>query len=278
MAQKSVLITGCSKGGIGDALAQEFHARGLRVFATARSPAKIEHLKERGIETLRLDVTSPEDVSEAVKKVASKTGGSLDFLILNAGTHHWMPFSDCSIDEVRQMLETNIISIYTVTQPFLPLLIKARGLIATIGSINQVLSPPYQTAYNACKHAINGITDTLRVELASLGVRVVNIVTGSVDTAQHAGAVSLPESSYYAAAKKDIESKKMMNQGWKQRPEEYAKKVVGDLLGSRPGPWIWRGGMATTIWLVTAILPKGWMDDTFAKNASLGLVKPPRAT
>ena len=82
--KQSVLITGCSKGGIGDALAQEFHSRGFLVFATARNIAKIQHLKELGCETLVLDVTNERSIEEAVKYVSEKTG-SVHCLINNAG-------------------------------------------------------------------------------------------------------------------------------------------------------------------------------------------------
>lgn len=82
---KSVLITGCSEGGIGDALAKEFHTKGLRVFATARNLKSIAHLKDVGMETLPLDVTSSSSIAEAVKSVEAATGGSLDFLVNNSG-------------------------------------------------------------------------------------------------------------------------------------------------------------------------------------------------
>jgi 1-acylglycerone phosphate reductase len=82
---KSVLITGCSKGGIGDALAQEFHSKGLRVFATARNLQKVKHLKELGLDVLELDVTSKESIRLAVAAVEKETNRKLDFLVNNAG-------------------------------------------------------------------------------------------------------------------------------------------------------------------------------------------------
>lgn len=85
MTKKTVLITGCSEGGIGDALAQEFHRRGLRVFATARDLSKIEHLKTLGLIVLRLDMTDESSIKHAVETVKSATKGSLDFLVNNSG-------------------------------------------------------------------------------------------------------------------------------------------------------------------------------------------------
>jgi 1-acylglycerone phosphate reductase len=83
--KQSVLITGCSKDGIGDALAQEYHFRGFKVFATARNLAKIQHLKDLGCETITLDVTDEDSVHEAVEYVSRRTGGMLNYLINNAG-------------------------------------------------------------------------------------------------------------------------------------------------------------------------------------------------
>jgi NADP-dependent 3-hydroxy acid dehydrogenase YdfG len=79
------LHTGCSAGSIGDALAQSFHLRGLRVFATARNLSKIQHLKEMGMELVELDVTYAGSRKSAVERVEASTGGTLDILVNNAG-------------------------------------------------------------------------------------------------------------------------------------------------------------------------------------------------
>jgi 1-acylglycerone phosphate reductase len=85
MAPMTVLITGCSAGGIGDALAQSFHQKGHRVFATARNLSKVEHLKSMGIETVQLDVVDVSSLKNAVASVDKATAGRLDVLINNAG-------------------------------------------------------------------------------------------------------------------------------------------------------------------------------------------------
>jgi NAD(P)-dependent dehydrogenase (short-subunit alcohol dehydrogenase family) len=82
---KTFLITGASKGGIGDALAREFHGRGFRVFASVRTPSKADHLKELGIEIVQLDVTSSESIRSAAREVRETTGGTLDILVNNSG-------------------------------------------------------------------------------------------------------------------------------------------------------------------------------------------------
>jgi NADP-dependent 3-hydroxy acid dehydrogenase YdfG len=84
--RKSVLITGCSAGGIGDALAQSFHSHGFRVFATARNLSKVAHLKELGMEIIELDVINEESVKRAAETVSAATQKTLDVLVNNSGT------------------------------------------------------------------------------------------------------------------------------------------------------------------------------------------------
>ncbi len=84
--RRSVLITGCSSGGIGDALAQEFHRRGLRVFPSARNLAKMEHLRELGLELVQLDISNAASIAKAAEQIHALTGGRLDFVVNNAIT------------------------------------------------------------------------------------------------------------------------------------------------------------------------------------------------
>jgi 1-acylglycerone phosphate reductase len=84
--KRTVLITGCSQGGLGDALAQAFHASsGVRVIATARNLSKVAHLESLGIETVKLDVLSPQSIEDCVAQVSNMTGGQLDILLNNSG-------------------------------------------------------------------------------------------------------------------------------------------------------------------------------------------------
>lgn len=84
-SKKTALVTGTSKGGIGDYLARELHSRGVRVFATARTASKVEHLKELGIDVVIMYVQNTESIKEAASEVKRLTGGSLDILINNSG-------------------------------------------------------------------------------------------------------------------------------------------------------------------------------------------------
>ena len=85
LPRKTVLITGCSAGGIGSALAEAFHSRGLHVIATARDLSKIEHLKARGMDVLNLDIEDATSIKTAVRTITALTGGALDILVNNSG-------------------------------------------------------------------------------------------------------------------------------------------------------------------------------------------------
>lgn len=136
MQKKSILITGCSDGGIGSELAKQFAAKGYRVFATVRTPSKAASLDGiAGIEILELEITSQESITACAAEVDRRTGGTLDVLVNNAGADFVIPFLDVSIDEARQLYEVNVFSIIGVTQAFSPLIIKAQGCIANFSSI-----------------------------------------------------------------------------------------------------------------------------------------------
>ncbi len=255
---KTVLITGCSLGGIGDALAREFHSRGHRVFATARSKAKMAELEALGITTLEMDVTSLESISAAAATVrAAAADGALDVLINNAGLNYVMPFADCDMADVKRVLDTNVFGVFAVTHAFLPQLIAARGVVASVGSVNIALNPPYMAAYNASKAALMGFGQTLRVELAPLGVRVVTLVTGSVASKlfQNVPACQLPEGSLYTPLKDRIEKMDFIDGVTWTPAADYARDVASDLLRDKPKAVVWRAAVSTVAWCLRTF---GW--------------------
>jgi NAD(P)-dependent dehydrogenase (short-subunit alcohol dehydrogenase family) len=252
MPLKTVLITGCGANGIGSALAQEFHMRGHRVFATGRSASEIDPALSRlGMQTLLLDVTSDESINDAVAAVTAATGGGLDILVNNAGLLHVMPFADTPVADLRRIMEVNVIGVWAVTRAFLPLLLEAKGLVANLGSINQVFCPPFLAAYNASKAAIEAMGRTLRRELAPFGVRVITLKTGSVRSGlfENATPTVLPEHSLYAPLKNWIESRGFSASARFIDVEDYAKAVVTDLLKDNVRPVIWRGGLVWIAWV-----------------------------
>lgn len=251
---KSILITGCSPGGIGSALARSFHTRGHNVISSGRTTSEIDpSLSPLGITTLILDVTSSESISSAVRRVRSGTGGYLDILVNNAGVIHVLPFSDEPVEEVRRLFDVNVFAIWTVTQAFLPLLLEAKGLVVNIGSINAGLCPPLFGAYNASKAAIEALTRTIRRELAPLGIRVVIVKTGSVRSTlfDHAKGIKIPDNSIYAPLREWVSQRGYLTGARFVELDDYARDVVGDLLRDDGKAVIWRGGLVFLAWVMS---------------------------
>lgn len=138
MPLKTVLITGCSEGGLGAALAKAFQEQGYHVFATLRNPAKAGSLageKGTNIDVLELDTTSEESINTCLETVKKRTGGRLDVLVNNAATGSTMPMIHASIDESKAMYDANVWGTLRMVQAFSPLLLESKGVIMNICSI-----------------------------------------------------------------------------------------------------------------------------------------------
>ena len=259
MPQQSVLITGCSEGGIGDSLARAFHRRGLRVFATARNLAKIEHLKTLGMDVLPLDVVDAVSIQQAVETVEKATGGTLNILVNNSGSNYSMPLLDTEVSTAKRLFDVNVHGLISVTKAFAPLLIASKGTVVNIGSVVGLVALPWQGYYNASKAAVNLLTDQLRIELAPFGVKAILIVTGNVRTKlfDNQPSVTLPANSFYAPGRTEIEHAAAggtIDDSVRDADSGYAESVVSNVLKQHPKTLQWAGGSATMIWFVSTFL------------------------
>jgi NAD(P)-dependent dehydrogenase (short-subunit alcohol dehydrogenase family) len=178
---RRVVVTGASSG-IGEACALRLARHGWLVFAGVRKDEDGERLRAAGggrIEPVRIDVTEPESIAAARKSVGD---GPLDGLVNNAGIAVAMPLEFVPIDEFRRQLEVNVVGQVAVTQAFLEGLRHARGRVVNIGSIAGRSSLPFLGAYAASKHALEALTDALRIELAPFGIEVAIVEPGSIAT------------------------------------------------------------------------------------------------
>lgn len=146
---KSILITGCSTGGIGHALALAFQKRGLTVFASARNISSMSSLSDLpNVHLISLDVTSTKSITEAFAIVKTKTGGKLDYLLNNAGRGYSMPTLDVDIEEGKRLFDTNFWGVIRMVQGFAPLLLEARGTVVNIGSISAYIHCPLTSKFS----------------------------------------------------------------------------------------------------------------------------------
>ena len=267
--KKTALITGCSPGGIGYALALQFHSKGLHVFATARNEKAVTDLKALGIEALQLEVTSPESIAEVKRHISDQTNGSLDYLVNNAGRNYTVPALDVDFREVQATFETNIFSVMRMCQAFAPLLIQAKGTIVQIGSVAGEIPYVFGSAYNASKAALHAYSDTLRLELAPFDVNVMVVVTGGVKSNIARTHRELPEGSLYHPLNEEYQRRQLHSQEGAMEGTVYAKGVIKAALGTKPSRYLWRGHQAWNIWLLLRLMPRMFWDYYFTRAFNL---------
>jgi NAD(P)-dependent dehydrogenase (short-subunit alcohol dehydrogenase family) len=175
-----VLVTGCSSG-IGRAALTVLAGRGYRVIASARRPGDADALQAQGWETLLLDLADPDSVAEAANDLLHLTGRRVYGLFNNGGYGQPGALEDLSREALRAQFETNVFGWHDLTCRLLPVMRAAgEGRIVQNSSVLGLVSLRFRGAYNASKHAVEALSDTLRMELAGSGVHVSLIEPGPV--------------------------------------------------------------------------------------------------
>ncbi|KAI5360006.1 Putative short-chain dehydrogenase/reductase SDR, NAD(P)-binding domain superfamily [Septoria linicola] len=270
-------------GSLGAALALAFHAKGHKVFASARDLSKTSSLQQAGIQCLELDVLSAESIDAAKTKISDETSGSIDILINNAGGGHYMPFMHLDLQKARELFDINVWSYLSVTQAFLPLLLRDKSvagqesLLVNNTSISSVLRTPFHSAYSASKAAMAMFSEIQRIELQPLGIRVIDLKTGSLESnfgPNRTNEIDLPADSPYQPIKDEVTNviSGATTEAYAEDQESWAKNVVEDLLKKNPPAEIWRGGMAGTIQLtskIETVVPTGLQDKQFQRLGGL---------
>jgi NADP-dependent 3-hydroxy acid dehydrogenase YdfG len=202
---KAVLISGASRG-IGEATARLLHARGYGVGLLARDGARLEALARElpGALPIVGDVRRREDWERAVARMEEAFGG-LFALINNAGIGIMKPVAELSEEEVREVLEVNLVGPFLGLKAALPLLLRSQGVVVNVGSLAGKNAFKGGAAYNASKFGLLGLMGAAMLELREMGVRVVNVLPGSVDT----GFAGSP-----------------VGEGWKLAPEDVARAIL----------------------------------------------------
>jgi len=177
---RSILISGCSSG-IGRCAARGLRARGYRVFATARQLADVATLRAEGFEACRLDLADSESIRVAVATVLAATGGTLYALFNNGAYGQPGAVEDLGREVLRRQFESNLFGWLELTNLVIPVMRRqGYGRIIQNSSVLGFMAMSYRGAYNASKYAIEGLTDTLRLELAGSGIKVVLIEPGPI--------------------------------------------------------------------------------------------------
>ena len=181
---KAILITGSSTG-IGKACALHLDKLGFKVYAGVRKQTDGDNLKEEASDKLApiiLDVTDAESIEAAVSIIEKETGGEVYALVNNAGIGISGVLEVTPIEEIRKLMEVNVIGLFAVTQAMIPLLRKGKGRIINIGSSSSLMAFPGGSVYCASKFAVRAITDSLRLELKHFGISVVMVAPGAIES------------------------------------------------------------------------------------------------
>ena len=178
--KKSILVTGASSG-IGQCVALDMHARGWQVFATARRDEDLAALRAAGIEALYLDLNHPQAIAGAVDTLLSQTGDRLDVLFNNAAYGQPGAVEDLSRDVLRLQFETNLFGTHDLTRRLIPVMRRqGHGRIIFNSSVLGFVALPFRGAYTASKFALEGLADTLRLELDGSGISISLIEPGPI--------------------------------------------------------------------------------------------------
>ncbi|KAJ5629930.1 hypothetical protein N7528_003587 [Penicillium herquei] len=269
------LITGCSSG-IGKELAIAFATKGVTVLATARRTGSLDDLTSRydNIESFPLDLDVPDSIDKLKDAVMKRTDGRLDFLVNNAGTHYASTGVDLEIEEVVKLFQVNVFAVMRICQVFVPLLCQApRGRIVQIGSVTRSIPVVWQGPYNASKAALSQYSKTLRLELMPLGIEVVEIVTGFVQSNILHHGLHAPEQSLYLPIKSTVENIKYQGNENGMPAQTYATSVVAQLMQPRINPEIWEGALVRSLRFFATFLPLTVLNWMLFRRFKLDLIK-----
>lgn len=240
---RSVLITGCSSG-IGLCVAQGLQQRGYRVFATARQQTDVLRLNEMGLESLQLDLDSSDSIKLAVDEVVERTNGELYALFNNGAYGQTGAVEDLRREVLRAQFETNLFGWHELTCHVLPIMRQqGYGRIIQNSSVLGLVALPFRGAYNASKYAVEGLTDTLRLELFDTDIHVSLIEPGPIESRfransfkafqQNIDKTSSPFKQQYTAMEARL-TKKGPAVPFTLPPEAVLKKVIHALESKRP--------------------------------------------
>ncbi|WP_425484246.1 SDR family NAD(P)-dependent oxidoreductase [Candidatus Methylobacter favarea] len=207
---QTILITGCSSG-IGYATAMELRSRGHNVIASARKPEAVARLIQEGFTAVQLDLADSESIQKAVRQAIELTDGKIDALFNNGAFGQPGAVEDISREVLRYQFETNLFGTHELTNLIIPLMRKqGHGRIIYNSSILGLVAMTYRGAYNASKFALEGLADTLRLELHGTNIHISIIEPGPILTNFRQNAFALYQKNINSTHSFHKEAYKMM--------------------------------------------------------------------
>lgn len=270
------LVTGASSG-IGEATARQLIAAGWRVYAGARRVDRMQPLAAAGARLLALDVTDDASMQQAIDTIR-RDQGRLDALVNNAGYGSYGALEEVPLDEGRRQFEVNVFGLARLTQLALPMMrAQRRGRIVNITSIGGKIGEPFGSWYHATKFAVEGLSDSLRMELYPFGIDVVIIEPGAIKTEWNGiardGLMKYSgDGPYRDGAREHVKMLASADQGpMPSPPEVVARTIVRALQAARPKTRYATGGGAQMVLFLRRVLSDRAFDATmrlFSKQSA----------
>jgi NAD(P)-dependent dehydrogenase (short-subunit alcohol dehydrogenase family) len=271
---KTILITGCSSG-IGYVTAVELRKRGHNVIASARKPEDVARLSQEGFTAVQLDLADSDSIRQAVRQVVALTDGRIDALFNNGAFGQPGAVEDLSRDVLRFQFETNFFGTHELTNLLIPIMRQqGHGRIIYNSSVLGFVAMTYRGAYNASKFALEGLADTLRLELHGSNIHVSLIEPGPILSNFRKNAFELYKKNIDSANSVHKEIYKNMEERLqKEGPaapftlpaEAVAEKVIHALEAKRPKLRYYVTFPTYLFGFLKRILPMSWMDGLLRK-------------
>jgi len=271
---KTILITGCSSG-IGYVTAVELRKRGHNVIASARKPEDVARLSQEGFTAVQLDLADSDSIRQAVRQIVALTDGRIDALFNNGAFGQPGAVEDLSRDVLRFQFETNFFGTHELTNLLIPIMRQqGHGRIIYNSSVLGFVAMTYRGAYNASKFALEGLADTLRLELHGSNIHVSLIEPGPIVSNFRKNALELYKKnidsahSVYKEVYKNMEER-LQKEGpaapFTLPAEAVAEKVIHALEAKRPKLRYYVTFPTYLFGFLKRILPMSWMDGLLRK-------------
>lgn len=277
MSERSILITGCSSG-IGHDAARTLSARGWQVLATCRSDQDAAHLRDRGLDAHRLDYSDPASMALAVDWALDRTGGRLDALFNNGAHAMAGAIEDTATDGFRAIFEANFFGWHELTRLVLPVMrAQGTGRVVQCSSVLGFVAARMRGPYAATKYAVEGYTDTLRLELRGTGIHVILLEPGPIDTMIRVKARShyekwtrrdaTPWAGFYRdQLEPRLYSQDTARQRFELGPEAVTAALIRALEAPRPRVRYRVTTPTRVAWYLKRLVPSRWMDWVLMKG------------
>ena len=268
MNAKTILVTGCSSG-IGYTCALGLKARGYRVFATVRNEVDAKRLGDLGLETVMLDYADAKSVAACVSEISNRTGGKLYALFNNGAYGQPGAVEDLTREVLEAQFAVNLFGWHQLTTLCLPLIrANGEGRIINCSSVLGIVAMKWRGAYNSAKFAVEGLTDTMRLELRGSGIFVSTIEPGPitsrfVETAlKHFNRNIDRENSHYKVAyeKQAARLSRGGSNRFKLPPEAVLEKLIHAIESPNPNAHYYVTKPTHLMGLARRFLPQGLMD------------------